>query len=74
MQSVSAQLCSKTMGNRAFDHPGRQRTHRDVLHCNDPADAFARRWRGSKPSRRRPCRARGEPQGCAERRQFPLRA
>ena len=31
-----------------------QRTHRDVLHCDDPAVAFARRWRGGKPSRRRP--------------------
>ena len=26
MQSVSAQLCSKTMGNRVFDHPGRSDT------------------------------------------------
>ena len=38
-----------------------------------PADAFARRRRGSKPSRRRPVRARGGPQGCTECRRFPLR-
>ena len=38
------------------------------------ADALTRRWRGRKPSRRRPARARGEPQGCTECRRFPLRA
>ena len=38
------------------------------------ADALTRLWRGRKPSRRRPARARGEPQGCTECRRFPLRA
>ena len=35
------------------------------------ADALRRRWRGKRPSRRRPGRARGEKQGCTERRRFP---
>ena len=39
-----------------------QTTRRDVLDCR----------RGKRPSRRRPCRARGEPQGCTERRWFSL--
>ena len=38
------------------------------------ADAFARRRRGGKPSRRRPSTARGDRQGCTECRRFPLRA
>ena len=38
------------------------------------ADALTRRWRGKRPSRRLPGRARGEKQGCTERRFFPLRA
>ena len=37
-------------------------------------DLTSRSWRGRIPSRRRPCRAREEPQSCTERRRFPLRA
>ena len=37
-------------------------------------DAFARRWRGSKPSRRRPGRARGVHRAARIARRFPLRA
>ena len=50
------------------------KTRRDVLDSPRSVDHCARQRRDRKPSRRRPCRARGDRQGCTECRRFPPRA
>ena len=68
---------SSTIGLRASERASPElldRTHSESLATFWTCHVTVSRWRGKRPSRRRPCQARGDRQGCTECRRFPLRA